>query len=336
MTQQDNAEPNNRSRYDRCDPHYLRELREAAGMDWVVLARTACMSVAQVRALESENGGDVFYSDTIKRQAYKRLLMILGAEPPTVEVPESMRDAHHVAEAHLNTLDQIVAMSHQPPMNFTWADRLREGADKLMAHQQLVGAVLFLAGAVVLFALYGPLHWLKEPTQIVSATAKSEQFSAPEPAAVAASTPPAQVVPTTVAAPVASAPVAVPVPAASVAIVSASVGAASANVIAKSPSSACAFTSDALPQLAPFVARKEGSYVYVVSSSSADVCVVDGNKQATQLQLKAGESRTVTGTAPWQLSGTQLKHVQIYLQGGRVTLPEDIQRLTLVEQPVTR
>jgi hypothetical protein len=180
--------------------------------------------------------------------------------------------------------------------------------------------------------LYGPLHWLKEPTQIVSATAKSEQFSAPEPAAVAASTPPAQVVPTTVAAPVASAPVA----AASVAVVSASVGAASANVIAKSPSSACAFTSEALPQLAPFVARKEGSYVYVVSSSSADVCVVDGNKQATQLQLKAGESRTVTGTAPWQLSGTQLKQVQIYFQGGRVTLPEDIQRLTLVEQPVTR
>lgn len=332
MTQQDKAEPNNRSRYDRCDPHYLRELREAAGMDWVVLARTACMSVAQVRALESENGGDVFYSDTIKRQAYKRLLMILGAEPPTVEVPESMRDAHHVAEAHLNTLDQIVAMSHQPPMNFTWADRLRDGVNKLIAHQQLVGAVFFLASAVVLFALYGPLHWLKEPTQIVSATAKPEQLSAPEPAAVAASTPPAQVLPTTVAAPVASAPVA----AASVAVVSAPVGAASATVIAKSPSGACAFTSDALPQLAPFVARKEGSYVYVVSSSSADVCVVDGNKQATQLQLKAGESRTVTGTAPWQLSGTQLKDVQIYFQGGRVSLPEDIQRLTLVEQPVTR
>jgi hypothetical protein len=64
--------------------------------------------------------------------------------------------------------------------------------------------------------------------------------------------------------------------------------------------------------------------------------VVDGNKQATMLQLKAGDGRTVTGAAPWQLSGTQLKNVQIYFQGGRVTLPDDIQRLTLVEQPVAR
>ena len=76
-----------RSVYDSCDPDYLRQLREEAGMDLIVLARTACLSVAQVRQLESHDSDNLFYSDAIKRQAYKRLLMILGAEPPTVEVP---------------------------------------------------------------------------------------------------------------------------------------------------------------------------------------------------------------------------------------------------------
>jgi len=334
MTQQENAETTNnpRSRYDRCDPHYLRELREAAGMDLVVLARTACLSVAQVRALESEASGEVFYSDTIKRQAYKRLLMILGAEPPTVEVPDSLRDAHQVAQAHLNTLDQIVAMSHQPPINYTLADRVRDAAELLVKQKQLVGALLLLAGALVLFATYGPLQLEKDAPQLSSA-----QPAKALPVADAVSVP----VPEVPAAPVIAASAVAPVVAASVAVAPVAVAplpasVASASAAAKPAPSGCAYSSEELPPLAPFVARKEGGYVYVVSSANTEVCVVDGNKQATAVQLKAGEGRTVTGAAPWQVSGAQLKQVQIYFQGGRVSLPDDIQRLKLVEQPVTR
>ena len=334
MTQQENAETTNnpRSRYDRCDPHYLRELREAAGMDLGVLARTACLSVAQVRALESEASGEVFYSDTIKRQAYKRLLMILGAEPPTVEVPDSLRDAHQVAQAHLNTLDQIVAMSHQPPINYTLADRVRDAAELLVKQKQLVGALLLLAGALVLFATYGPLQLEKDAPQLssaqpVKALPVADAVSVPVPEAPAAPVIAASAVAPVVAASVAVAPVAVaPLPA----------SVASASAAAKPAPSGCAYSSEELPPLAPFVARKEGGYVYVVSSANTEVCVVDGNKQATAVQLKAGEGRTVTGAAPWQVSGAQLKQLQIYFQGGRVSLPDDIQRLKLVEQPVTR
>jgi hypothetical protein len=334
MTQQENPEAitNPRSRYDRCDPHYLRELREAAGMDLGVLARTACLSVAQVRALESEASGEVFYSDTIKRQAYKRLLMILGAEPPTVEVPDSLRDAHQVAQAHLNTLDQIVAMSHQPPINYTLADRVRDAAELLVKQKQLVGALLLLAGALVLFATYGPLQLEKDAPQLSSA-----QPAKALPVADAVSVP----VPEVPAAPVIAASAVAPVVAASVAVAPVAVAplpasVASASAAAKPAPSGCAYSSEELPPLAPFVARKEGGYVYVVSSANTEVCVVDGNKQATAVQLKAGEGRTVTGAAPWQVSGAQLKQVQIYFQGGRVSLPDDIQRLKLVEQPVTR
>ena len=81
MTLNDHSE-SKRNVYDACDPTYLRQLREAAGMDLTVLARTACLSVAQVRQLETENSDNFFYSEAIKRQAYKRLLMILGQSLP--------------------------------------------------------------------------------------------------------------------------------------------------------------------------------------------------------------------------------------------------------------
>ena len=162
-----------RSVYDACDPKYLRDLREAAGMDVFVLARTACLSVAQVRQLETDDSDNLFYSDAIKRQAYKRLLMILGAEPPTAEVPEDLRDANKVAQAHLDTLDQIVAMSHQPSLNRTALDVLREGWAKLRERQQAIGALLFLAAAVVVFVMYGPLNSAIPESMTVSAPATS-------------------------------------------------------------------------------------------------------------------------------------------------------------------
>jgi hypothetical protein len=99
----------------------------------------------------------------------------------------------------------------------------------------------------------------------------------------------------------------------------------------------CAYSADAIPQASPFVARKEGTYVYLVSSGNVEVCVVDGNKKATLLQMKAGENRNVPGVSPWQISGSNLQQVQIYFQGGRVMLPDDTsRRLKLVETPVER
>ena len=144
-----------RNVYDICDPHYLRQLREAAGIDHVVLARTACLSVAQVRQLETYESDGLFYSEAIKRQAYKRLLMILGAEPPTVELPQDLRDAGKVADAHLNTLDQIVAMSHQPSISRSSADVVGAGLVKLKENKQVVGALLLLVAAIALFVWNG-------------------------------------------------------------------------------------------------------------------------------------------------------------------------------------
>ncbi len=295
MTLNQHSEPK-RSVYDTCDPKYLRELREAADMDLFVLARTACLSVAQVRQLECDDSDSLFYSDSIKRQAYKRVLMILGAEPPTVEVPEALRDPHQVADAHLNTLNQIVAMSQQPPMSPSALDALRAVVMKLMSHKQALASVFLLLVSAVLFVLHGPQGAAEADQPVVSAPIAT-----------------------------ASLPVVTPAP----------VVAASANVA--STSSTCVYTNDAMPQLSPFVAHKEGRYVYLVSTANTELCVVDGTKQATILQMKAGENRSVYGVPPWQVSGANLQNVQIYFQGGRVTLPDGVTtRVTLVELPVTR
>jgi cytoskeletal protein RodZ len=339
-----------RSVYDTCDPHYLRELREAAGIDLVVLARTACLSVAQVRQLETDDSDSLFYSDAIKRQAYKRLLMILGAEPPVVEVPHELRDAGKVAEAHLNTLDQIVAMSHQPAINRSTSDVLAAILEKLKEHQQVMGALLLLVGAVALF-VWNDLQSGAEPApaaSVASAPAASASLSV---AAVETSSVPVMVAsaPALVSslpsvALVASAPapmVVSPVASAPTIAVAAPASAAASAVAQSSVTTpkvgACAYSSDAMPQLTSLFAQKEGRYVYFVSTANIEICVVDGNKQATLLQLKAGENRSVYGASPWQLSGAGLQKAQIYFQGGRVSLPDaNTTRLKLVEVPVAR
>lgn len=325
MTSNEHTEPK-RSVYDTCDPQYLRGLREAAGMDVFVLARTACLSVAQVRQLESDDSDGLFYSDAIKRQAYKRLLMILGAEPPTVEVPEDLRDAGKVADAHLNTLDQIVAMSHLPSMNRSTLSVLGAAVHKLKEHKQMLGALLLLVVAVVLFVLQGPQHSEEAVTTPAATSAPAYPVSKP-PLVVEQ--------PVVTAAPVwvASAPVA-PAPIAS-APAPMSVAAASSSVLSKPAS--CAYSSDAMPEVTPLIAVKEGRYVYLVSGANMDLCVVDGNKQATAVQLKAGENRSVYGVSPWQVSSAQLSKVQIYFQGGRVSLPDgNANRVKLLEVAVTR
>jgi hypothetical protein len=98
----------------------------------------------------------------------------------------------------------------------------------------------------------------------------------------------------------------------------------------------CAYTNEAMPQWTPAQARKEGRYVYLVSDTTVAVCVVDGQKRASYLQMKAGESRSVYGSAPWQISGGNLQKIKIYFQGGLVTLPDGTTpALSLVEAPVT-
>lgn len=321
--------------YQTCDPDYLRQLRERAAMDISALAKTACMSVAQVRELEQGTDTGVFYSDSIRRQSYKRLLMILGAEPPReapVAVPLVERQEH---QTQLHNLDQIAAMSRQPTIiQSPWAPVLRL-LGKVFEHKQTVGAGVFLAVAAGLLIWIWPQEGsepvLAHVTQAASEAGASASTSAAEVAAAVSKNVTKVEAPTAAAVP-ASAPAPV-----KVAVTPATAPAASAvTTLASKLPAQCAYSSDALPQLTSISASKPGRYVYFVSTANVELCVVDASKQVTILTLKAGESRSVYGASPWQVSSASLDKVQVFFQGWRVVLPSDsTKRISLVEKPVT-
>lgn len=317
--------------YVRCDAAYLRQLHEASGMDETQLARIACLSVAQVRQLLA--GGDsLFYSQAVKRQAYKRLLLILGAPPPSqVQVPQP--EASHAQDAPPSqTIDDIVALSernqyldHRPVVDFMRDMRLR-----VVQSRQTLAALAFLMLALMLLLLNWPAG--ESGSGLGQSVVSKEPPSKPQVQSLAPTPVIEKPVETVVAL--------VDKVADKVTDKSADKAPEPEKPADKSPaaptvaSKACVYKSDKLPEITPGVASKEARYVYLVGSSTTEVCVVDGNRQATSVSLRAGEGRSVYGPPPWQLSGPELAKVQIFFQGWRVPVPDDaLQGITLLEKP---
>lgn len=294
--------------YDDCNPNLLRELRQASGLEVSALAKTACLSLAQVEQLE-QGGDGLFYNLTIKRQAYKRLLMILGAEPPSVSMVQE-----EVAEAALpvstraseQALDGIIALSHDlprlvsSPLHALWS----------RVNVYAWGGLCLLALAVWGFGTTRVFESVPSPVvdRVTVMPPSLEQSAAPK---VVASV--------------------------EMAVVSGAQVAASSSLagVASQAASGCVYSADVSPEVEPASPKKAGNYVYLISSTDTQVCVVDGHKVSNLVELKAGEGRSVYGPAPWQVSGKGLGSVQMYFQGWRVMPPEGAStRFTLVEKPL--
>jgi hypothetical protein len=302
MTSSENISASTRSVYDTCDPDYLRQLRQASGVEETWLARTACLSLSQVRQLE-EGGESLFYSPTIKRQAYKRLLMILGAEPPSAIVDVVAQPEPSV----VHDLNEIIAMGEKNLNHRSWTDVLLAVRTRLSEHKISAAVVACLAVAAV-------SSWVVPlPGAEPMVVAEAQPAKAPESLTLAAL--PSTVSPAWPAASVAVVPPRAPEPASS------------------SAATACQYSRETWPQISPQAATKSSRYVYMVAAADVTVCVVDGNQQASLLTLKAGESQSVFGVAPLQVSSAKLGKIQIYFQGWRVALPEAVdQRVTLIEK----
>ena len=316
--------------YENCDPELLRRTREAVGMDEGVLARRACLSTAQVRQLET-GGTGLFYSITIKRQAYKRLMMILGADPPIhapISVAEASASSSYAAQHdHKETIENIVALSSKSDYleRQLVKDFFLDLRYRMVANRQSLGALLFLVVAVVVLVL----NWrgaLTGTSQTNTAETKAEP--APTETAKSAASTPAETAPLT-APP--SATVATPVAApASETNAFVAVAAKPAGAVVKG----CAHTDDKLTEVVSVSANKPATYVFVTSPVQTTVCVVDGNKNAVVLELRPNEGRSVYGNPPWQLSGNALKDAQIFFQGVRVKAPDGHeQHFKLLEKP---
>ncbi len=311
--------------WSRDEARLLLTLREAAGFNEAVFANANAISLVQLRALE-DRGTSPFYSEQIKAQLGRRLLRRLGhtaelpavtatsgatasegqgpapgTAPGTAPAPIPARETapapvHEAASAStgpsLAPVDEGDPFDIPPPHN-RWARHLGVAALSLVA---------VVCGAWALGAL-------------------QQQPAAPAPLATSSSPPPAAAEnPDPIAAlPASAAPADTPPKAA-------------AAVPAPVDAGTCgpALRGQAIPFM-PDRALKEPSYVHIEATGPVSLCVVDARDRSTSTELRAGESRSISGEPPFLVKIVPAKAARLYFQGARVAQAMDDSSPTLLQ-----
>ena len=301
----------------------LKTLREAAGLDVAQLAAMANLSAGQVRQLE-EGGDSYFYSPQIKAQSMRRVLRLLQNQP-SAEEAAALAALEQVPKS-VNVIDDIIRLSETNLKSTIDTSLVRRPASPYKA-LLLVGAAL-----VVVFML---LNWQANHTKpqnlfsewIEPFTAKPVDEAAPpqeEPVAQA-SLPVKPIEPETTVTeslpPGPASPAAAPTESAAISNSSSQL-AGDCKLLTAEPTLA-----------SPVSVNKPGSYVYLLPSKDVQVCVDDGKRVQTVVNLKAGQGRSIHGSSPWVIGSNQISAVQVYFQGSKVMIPKDVgQRIVLKEQ----
>ena len=298
------------------DATALKSLREAAGLDIAQLASLANLSPGQVRQLE-QGGDSNFYSPQIKSQSMRRVLRLLQNQNST-EDAAAQATLEQVPKS-VNVIDDIIRLSEKNLKNTIDTSLVRRPGNPYKALLTLG------AGFVLVFAL---LHWQSnqsEPQKIFAEwvepfTAKPIEASSE---VVEKATPPAQV----------EAPP--PTPALPPATVVSPVQTV-AEAAKEQAQNDCMLLQDEPTPAAPVSINKAGNYVYLLASKDVQVCVDDGKRVHNVVNLKAGEGKTVRGSAPWVIGAGDIASLQVYFQGAKVFIPPNAgQRILLKEQAVS-
>ena len=299
------------------DATALKNLREAAGLDIAQLASLANLSPGQVRQLE-EGGDSNFYSPQIKSQSMRRVLRLLQNQNST-EDTAAQAMLEQVPKS-VNVIDDIIRLSEKNLKNTIDTSLVRRAGNPYKA-LLTVGA-----GVVVVFAL---LDWQSnqiesqkifaewvEPFTAKPVEASSEAVEKATPEVAQVESPPPS--PASVPAPVVSPVQPVVVAAKDQAL------------------SGCKLLQDEPTPAAPVSINKAGNYVYLLASKDVQVCVDDGKRVRSIVNLKAGEGRTIHGSSPWVIGAGDIASVQVYFQGAKVFVPKNAgQRILLKEQAVS-
>lgn len=325
------------------DAQTLKTLREAAGLEMAQLAAMANLSPGQVRQLE-EGGDSHFYSSQIKAQSMRRVLRLLQNQPSAEDV--AAQEALEQVPKSVNVIDDIIRLS-ETNIKSTLDTSLGRRSSNPFKALLLIGVAL-----VVVFIL---LNWQanQRPTPqiftewIEPFTAKpvpetvqpkeeerAPQSPTPTKPIEGTSTVTETITPVLPPPPV-SAPVLAevkptltekPPPAKVPEPVHAS------NAISEVAVDCKLLTAEPKPAL-PVSVNKPGTYIYLLSTKDAQVCVDDGKHVQTVVNLKAGEGKSIHGSSPWVIASTQINSVQVYFQGSKVMIPKDAgQRIVLKEQ----
>lgn len=304
------------------DAQTLKNLRTEAGLDIAQLAAMANLSPGQVRQLE-EGGDSNFYSPQIKAQSMRRVLRMLLNQPSSAETQEVLE---HIPKSG-NVIDNIIRLSEKNQHTTLDTSLARRSGNPLK---------LTLGLGVLLALVFVVLNWQDhqdKPKKIlaewVQPLATSPDVKPTEPLE---SAPPEgvksvtdNVLPVVVAtpppAPVAEAVAPPPAKTAPVAIT------------AKEHVSDCKQLTSEPAVVAPVSINKAGTYVYLLASKDMQVCVDDGKRVSSVVNLKAGEGKSIHGASPWVIGATDMAALQVYFQGAKVFIPKEAgSRILLKEQ----
>ncbi len=308
------------------DSAHLKASRENAGIDAYSFARSASISLAQLKELESSVPGEdqLFYSEQIKRHVGRSLLARLGVEPlvrvqPPPPEPIPVEVVIEVA-AEVPRVEPIVVRQNTPEIATPesantpshWADRVFEKLPMAATTQGRMGwsVAFFVTLAASLILANGQS---KKPTVPPAKTVVQE---APVPVVAAVPSPVPELAASEAAATVANVP-----------------AVALATPVAAEEATQCdwKFKGKSLV-VVPSEPLKAGNYVHVAADKNTTACVLDSQKKLTQITLKAGEKLSVSGAAPFLIYSPEFSSSRIYFQGKRIYIPDPtITHLTLNE-----
>lgn len=280
----------------------LRKLREAQNIGVLELAKLVSLSPAQIIQLESGDlaAGErsLFYTPAIREKAAIRIAQALGGDPKTLWA-SSGNDSSAAPSLlpDLQILDDLAALLKKQSM----AQEMG-ASDRRFSWKWLFMALLTLwvAGAV---GFYGQqvLEWFHVRPVHEGAPLALTSISAEPPPALTPAEPTLTAVP--------------------------AVAAFTPTQVAVSDvPQADALCESQAPQTTLRVGQpsKAGSSVHVVAVADLVMCVRDGLGKQTAMTLKAQESRTLLGKAPWSVRVEKPLPSNLYMffQGQKLYWPE--------------
>lgn len=279
----------------------LRELRLLARLDLSELAKRAALSPSQLEQLENGTHGS-FYNASIRRQAARKVALILGADPESVievSAPESTVTPTQVMAATAAAPEPKSAGRHLQAwflvrlgsvLGTAGPSEIKARLPRQLKLAGVAGLTLLMLGVWATVKGFSSDRTKLEPSSLESAAMPVKTTAAAQGAPIG---------PTVQAAPTVQV-----------------VDSASAKA-----DNGCDMGDAGFAELQAPKALKGAGMVYVVGATGQVVCVRDAGGQAWRHVFGEQRGQSFHGRPPWQLQSPQLAQMQLYFQGSLIRLP---------------